>query len=124
MAQTEESQLRQQYDEMYKAMIAKDIPLLDSLLSDNSVLIHMTGMLQPKREYLKAIANGTLNYYSCESSEIEVKINGESALMTGKSKVNAAVFGGGRHTWPLSLDIDWRKIDGHWKITEMRAGTY
>ena len=124
ISQTEESQLRQLYDVMYKAMIAKDIPVLDSLLSDNSVLIHMTGMRQPKREYLKAIANGTLNYYSCENSEIEVKENGDSARMTGKSKVYAAVFGGGRHTWSLRLDIDWRKIDGHWKITEMSAGTY
>ncbi len=124
MAQTEESQLRQLYDVMYKAMIAKDIPVLDSLLSDSSVLIHMTGMRQPKREYLKAIANGTLNYYSCESSEIEVKINGDSALMTGKSEVNAAVFGGERHIWPLRLDIDWRKIDGYWKIIEIRASTY
>ena len=124
MAQTEESQLRQLYDVMYKAMIAKDIPVLDSLLSDSSVLIHMTGMRQPKREYLKAIANGTLNYYSCENSEIEIKINGDSARMTGKSQVKAAVFGGRRHTWPLSLDIDWRKINGHWKITEMRAGTF
>ena len=124
MAQTEETKLRQLYDLMYQAMIAKDIPVLVSLMSNDSALIHITGMRQPKKEYLKAIANGTLNYYSCENSNIDVKVNGASARMTGKSEVNAAVFGGGRHTWPLQLDIDWIKTDGKWKIIEIRASTY
>ncbi|MDE7473437.1 MAG: nuclear transport factor 2 family protein [Muribaculaceae bacterium] len=85
----------------------------------------MIGMRRPRREYLRAISDGTLNYYSCSDSDVKVTIEGDSASMTGYSQVNAAVFGGGRHTWSQRLDIDWRKEDdGKWKITEIRAGTY
>ena len=36
------------YQEMYRAMIAKDIPALSAVLDDSFVLVHMTGMRQPK----------------------------------------------------------------------------
>ena len=125
MAQNEEKHLKELYTVMYKAMIAKDTTMLGEMMVDNSALIHMTGMRQPRREYLRAIADGTLNYYSCTDSDVKVTIEGDSARMTGCSQVNAAVFGGGRHTWPLRLDIDWNKAgEGKWTITEIRAGTF
>ncbi|MBD5235489.1 MAG: nuclear transport factor 2 family protein [Barnesiella sp.] len=125
MAQNEEKHLKGLYTVMYKAMIAKDTTMLGEMMADNSALIHMTGMRQPRREYLRAIADGTLNYYSCTDSDAKVTIEGDSAHMTGCSQVNAAVFGGGRHTWPLRLDIDWNKAgEGKWTITEIRAGTF
>ena len=52
------------YHEMYSAMIRKDSAKLAEILDDEFVLVHMTGMRQPKRDYISAIANGTLNYYS------------------------------------------------------------
>ena len=44
--------------------------------------------------------------------------------MIGKSRVNAAVYGGTRHTWRLRMDSQLRKIDGEWKITLSKASTY
>lgn len=73
------------------------------------VLIHMTGMHQSKREYIRAIMDGTLNYYSEETDSIDVSVSGDTAVMTGHSKVAAAVFGGGRHTWRLALKFTQRK---------------
>lgn len=125
MAQNEEIHLKEFYTVMYKAMIDKDTSMLGEMMAEDSALIHMTGMRQPRREYLRAIADGTLNYYSCTDSDVKVTIQGDSARMRGCSQVNAVVFGGGRHTWPLRLDIDWKKEDdGKWRITEIRASTY
>ena len=125
MAKNEEIHLKELYTVMYKAMIDKDTSMLGEMMADDSVLIHMTGMRQPRREYLRAIADGTLNYYSCTDSDVKVTIQDGSAWMRGCSQVNAAVFGGGCHTWPLQLDIDWKKEDdGKWRITEIRASTY
>ena len=84
----------------------------------------MTGMRQSKKEYLKSISNGTLNYFSCDESKIKTDIQGKKARLTGKSKVNAAVFGGGINTWRLQLDLDLISKDGYWVITEIRASTY
>ena len=46
------------------------------------------------------------------------------ARTVGKSRVNAAVYGGGRHTWRLQMDSQLRKKNGLWKITYSRASTY
>ena len=115
------------YAEMYQAMITKDTAALGEMLDDSFVLVHMTGMRQSKQEYLRAIENGTLNYYSCEETVLEKnreKDSEDRVHIIGKSLVNAAVFGGGRHTWPLQLDIDLVKKGNEWKITKIKASTY
>ena len=84
----------------------------------------MTGIRQSNKEYLKTILNGTLNYYSCEDSEIIFDIQGSKARLTGKSKVIAAVFGGGKNDRRLQLDLDLINKEGNWLITKIRAYNY
>ena len=115
---------RAAYMKMYRAMVAKDIPALSEVLDDSFVLVHMTGMQQPKAAFLKAIANGTLNYASAEHVSMEVTISGNAAVLIGKSRVHAAVFGGGWHTWRLEQDLRLVKINETWRITLSEASTY
>jgi len=112
------------YEKMYRAMVGKDTASLGRLLSDDSVLIHMTGHRQPKSEYLAEIASGVLNYYSVDTESLTITINGDTAHMIGRSQVNAAVYGCGRHTWRLQTDSQLRKVNGVWKITLSKASTY
>ena len=112
------------YKEMYRAMIAKDEAGLDAVLDDSFVLVHMTGMRQPKKEFIKAVLNGTLNYYSAEHENMPVEINGDTAVLTGQSYVTAAVFGGGRSNWHLQQKCSMKKTDAGWKITRSVASTY
>ena len=60
----QENEIKNLYAKMYSYMINKDISSLGQLLDESFVLVHMTGMRQSKREYLNAIANRTLNYFS------------------------------------------------------------
>lgn len=117
-------QIQQLYETMYQAMIAKDTATLNYVYADEMVLIHTTGMRQSKRQYLDAIADGTLNYYTAVHEQMEVTVEGDRATLTGRSCVTAAVFGGGRHTWPLQLRFQLVKRDGRWQFTEARASTY
>ncbi len=121
---TDKEHIHALYEAMYKAMIAKDTTALARILSEDSVLVHMTGHRQSRKEYLSEIASGTLNYYSVDTDSLEITVNGDSARMIGRSRVNAAVYGGGRHTWRLQMDSELRKIDGVWRITYSRASTY
>ena len=66
---TDKEQITAEYEAMYKAMIAKDTLALGRLLTDDSVLVHMTGHRQPRKEYLSEIASGVLNYYSVETQK-------------------------------------------------------
>ena len=112
------------YREMYKAMVEKDTATLNRVHADNFVLTHMTGMHQSKQKYIRAIAGGTLNYYSAEHEQMDIQVDGNHATLTGRSRVNAAVFGGGRHTWRLQLHFDLVKEDGKWRFKAARASTY
>lgn len=123
-AMTDEQAIHQLYEDAYAAMIAKDSAELDRVHDDSFVLVHMTGMRQDKKSYIRAILNGTLNYYSADTEELQIDVTGDSAVMTGKSRVSAAVFGGGRHTWRLQLRLQAKKTDEDWKLTKAEASTW
>ena len=120
----EKQQIRQLYETMYEAMVAKDTATLNRVYADEMVLIHMTGMRQSKKEYIHAIADGTLNYFAAQHEQMDIKIDGDHATMTGRSRVTAAVFGGGRSTWRLQLRFKLVRRNGQWLFTEASAGTY
>ena len=121
---TDEEIIIKLYREMYSAMINKDREELEQIHDDSFVLFHMTGMKQSKNEYISAIMGGTLNYYSAVHDDMEIAINGDTAKLTGKSKVTAAVFGGGKSTWRLQLDFELIRKNGEWYFTFARASTY
>ena len=55
---------------------------------------------------------------------MDVTVQGNTATLIGKSRVRAAVFGGGWHTWRLEQDLQLVKKGDHWLITLAEAGTY
>ena len=123
-AKTDKEQIETLYRDMYEAMVAKDTVVLKRVHADDFVLTHMTGMHQSKQEYIRAIANGTLNYYSAEHDSIDVEINGDRASMTGRSRVVASVYGGRKSSWRLQGDFTLRKEEGVWSFTSSRASIY
>ena len=112
------------YKKMYEGMIKKDEKILDEVLDDSFVLVHMTGMRQSKDAFIKAAMNGTLNYFSAEHEHMPIEISGDTAALTGQSYVAAAVFGGGRSNWHLQQKCSLKKVNGDWKITQSVASTY
>ena len=120
----DKKQIEQLYHEMYRAMVNKDRAELERVHDDSFVLVHMTGMRQSKDAFIKAVMDGTLNYYSAEHENMPVEISGDTAVLTGQSYVAAAVFGGGRSNWHLQQKCSLKKTDGVWKITRSVASTY
>ena len=120
----DKEKLRQLYENMYSSVVAKDRSGLERVHDDSFVLVHMTGMNQDKETYIRSIMNGTLNYYSAVTEDLFIQIDGDKATMTGKSLVNAAVFGGGKHTWKLQLFFHAKKTNDGWKLTKAEASTW
>ena len=60
------------YLEFYRAMIAKDLSTLNGLLDNSFVLVHMTGMRQDKQEFIQAVGDGILNYYTAQHDNIQI----------------------------------------------------
>ena len=121
---TDKEQIISLYKEMYTAMVKKDRAALERVHDESFVLVHMTGMRQSKQDYIHAIMDGTLNYDSAEHEDMQVEIKGDTAVLTGKSRVTAAVFGGGKHTWRLQLRFQLVKKNGEWRFALASASTY
>ena len=117
-------EIKQRYEKMCSAMIKKDREALENVLDDSYVLVHMTGMRQSKSEFINAVMDGTLNYYSAVHESESVDITGDTAVVVGRSYVQAAVFCGGKHYWHLQQTCSLKKTNGNWKITRSVASTY
>lgn len=114
------------YQSMYRFMIERDTTRLGALLDESFVLVHMTGLRQPKAAFLRCVADGSLAYFGEveESVAVHVEPDGCHATLTGKSLVDAAPFGAGRSTWRLQQDIDLVKRGEAWLMVEARASMY
>ena len=118
------TQLIMLYENMYQFMISKDTDNLAKMLSEEFALHHMTGMVQEKQEFLKAVKEGIFNYFSAAHENIDIQITGDHALIIGDSRVLAAVFGGGKHTWRLRQTISCKKENGAWIMEKSIASVY
>jgi len=121
---TDQEKIIQLYKEMYTAMINKDKAELDRVHDNSFVLIHMTGMQQSKAVYISSIMNHTLNYYSASHEHMQITVSGNTATLTGRSRVSAAVFGDSKHTWRLQLQFELVKKNDNWYFTLAKASTY
>ena len=120
----DEQEIKNQYRAFYCAAIAKDRAGMEATLDESFHLTHMTGMRQSRDEYIRYILRGTMNYYSEEPVKLTATVNGDYGTLRAQSIVEAAVFGGGRHTWRLQLDMTAEKKDGVWKFTDAVASTF
>ena len=107
--------LKNRYRQVNDAMVAKDTKTLAELIAPDSVLVHMTGYVQPVKEWLAQI----------ESDAIKaIYITDNTASLVGQSRIKARVWGAGPATWRLQIKMDFEKIDGDWKIIKQSASTY
>ncbi len=124
MAEIDRQIIETRYRQLYDGMVRKDITLLNEVLDSAFVLRHMTGLRQSKAAFLRAIEDGTLNYFSADHRDIQAELHGDTAVLDGKSVVSAAVFGGGRSTWRLQLRLTLIRGEDTWRITEAKASTF
>ncbi|MBQ7989548.1 MAG: nuclear transport factor 2 family protein [Oscillospiraceae bacterium] len=120
----DKEQIIKLYKEMYTAMVNKDRDELERVHDESFVLVHMTGMRQSGEEYIGSVMDGTLNYYSASHEDMQAEIKGDTAVLVGRSRVTAAVFGGGKHTWRLQLRFQLVKKSGSWRFSMASASTY
>ena len=120
----EKDTIREMYRKYWSCMISKDVDGLCDLMADDYYLLHMTGVKQSAKVFLNGLLDSTFNYYSADHDSIEVSLNGDHAIMTGRSRVMAAVYGGRKSSWRLQGDFTLRKENGNWKFTSSKASTY
>ena len=75
----------------------RDMAALDRLMADDYVLTDPLGNVRTKAESLAAIEANELRFESTESDDVKVHINGDTAVVTGRS-----TFRGRYKGWPMA----------------------
>jgi ketosteroid isomerase-like protein len=80
-----EDEIRRVECEWGDAFERKDMATLDRLMADEYILTDPLGNVRSKSESLAAIQTNQLNFESTESDDVKVRINGDTAVVTGRS---------------------------------------
>ena len=112
--QTDEDAVRQMEWEWGEAFEQKDLATLDRLMADEYILTDPLGHVRSKAESLAALQTNEVNFESTQSDDVEVRINGDTALVTGRSK-----FRGRYKGWSMSGQYQYTDVlvkrNGCWK---------
>ena len=108
------------------AFLRRDIAALDRFMADQYILTDPLGNVRDKTESLAAIETSEVRFESTESDNVNVRINGDTAVVTGRS-----TFRGRYKGWSVAgqyqyTDVlvkrrgSWRAVGSH--ITALGSG--
>lgn len=99
------------------ALEHSDFDALDKLLADDLTYVHASGKVDTKASYLGALRTGDLRYLSWEPKDLQVRVLGDSAVLTGGYHVRAVdqrVQGEPLDVHVIVLSVYARRA-GHWQ---------
>ena len=79
-----EAEVRAVNERRFAAMVKEDLEELDRLLADNLTYIHSSGVVETKKQSIASIARKVLRYRKIEPSDVQVRVYGDTAVMTGR----------------------------------------
>lgn len=102
--------------EFQNAIIDKDKSKLNEIISEDYVLVHMSGKTQSKSEFIGEVMDGTLNYFKSEIEEPTILWDDdENASLIADVTLTAKVYGiNGK--WTLDTVVSFKKIDDVWYL--------
>lgn len=104
-------------------MVEARVDLLDELLAQDFVLVHITGYAQPKAEWLEEIRTGSMDYHDIREQSVSVTIDGATAVLVARNLVTATIWGS-HSVWPLQMTTTFVEAGGVWTPTYSRAVTF
>src|SRR5580698_182277 len=69
------------------ALDASDIPALERIMADDVTYVHASGKVDNKASYLDAIRSGKLHYISWKAKNLQVRVEGNAAVVNGEYSV-------------------------------------
>lgn len=71
-----------------EALDRSDVAALDRIMADDVTYVHASGKVDTKASYLGAIRSGQLHYISWQAKNLQVRVEGESAVINGEYSVH------------------------------------
>ncbi len=95
--------------------LESDVEGLERLLCDDWLLTHSDGRVQDKADYLRELSSRTRANQAIENQEVEVRLHGDTAVVTGTS-VQAGTRNGQPWSGRFRFTRTWIRRDGEWRM--------
>ena len=119
--EAEADRVRATERERLRALVNADIDVARRLHADNFQLITPFGDSLSKEQYLGAVASGDVDYLVWEPGAIEVRLNGNMAVLRYQSQIEIVVRGTRiplKRYWHTD---SYEKRDGLWQVVWSHA---
>jgi ketosteroid isomerase-like protein len=103
------------------AVLHRNIPALNALLSDDYIAITPNGMLQSKEETLADLRSGAVRFNSIVFSDRKVRFYAKTALVTSRAEVSGTTSEGDLTGSYRYTRVYVRNQQGKWQIVSFEA---
>ena len=104
----------------FEALVRVDLPALELLLAEDLTYTHTYGETESKTAYLSSLKTGRLTYKAIDSSSVHVRIYGDTAVLTGRGKMEVIAFGR-LNTFEFSFIEVQVKMESRWQLVAWQA---
>lgn len=124
---SEEDEVRRVEIEWGDAFEQRDFATLDRIMADEYILTDPLGNVRGKAESLTALETNEVLFESTKSDDVKIRINGDTAVVTGRSTFKGRYKGwsmAGRYQYTdvlVKRSGSWQAVSSH--ITALGAST-
>lgn len=104
--------------EYIEANLQSDVETLDNILADDFAIRTRREVIT-KVERLEQLADPDFAFEAINTEDIEVKVEGDSALVTGEASTQTIQFGLEKTSPVYSFVREFEKRDGRWQIVSV-----
>jgi ketosteroid isomerase-like protein len=105
--------LQAQLDRM-NAFVAGDVAAVERLLAPEMTYTHTSARTDSRQDMIDSLVSGRLKYLSMEREAADVRFYGDTAVVTGRSRIHVASGGAEQRFGLLFLEV-WAPRDGRWQ---------
>lgn len=89
----EERAVAQVVHQQVQGMLTKNFELLNQVISSNAKLVHITGQVQSKAEWLEQIRLGRMHYFGSHEVLFQATVTDNQAQVVMRNELDARIYG-------------------------------
>jgi ketosteroid isomerase-like protein len=106
-----EKELLKLENEFARAVASNNADALDKLLADDWIIVEPDGGMIDKARFLEVIRSGALSHESMESTDLKVRVYGNTAVVTGLTTSKGKFMGQDFTSCERATDIFVKQAD-------------
>lgn len=116
-----EQQIRKLEEVSREATLKNDAVVLDQLLADSWMNTNAIGTVTTKAQLMEILKTSPFNITSIENDDVKVRVYGDTAVVTGRSKSTRAARDNALVTGQVRFTRVYTKQSGRWQVVAAQS---